>query len=210
MAVARYSSPSQCEINFYWETPDITKDFPGSIFLTQSWVKSKTQSLLIPSHLESSECEKCPDCDAVSLLAWVCGECGYSENPNYELPEDFYQTKKAKTIAKKNAQNFLSHGVCVYSYEIDQETQKISHLFVRYQSKTYQIHIQEYSIISTKEFSRFSDDEGNIVSKIAFPVWAMTYQFWNKNRTLWPIYQKYHKDFYTSTLEFLQHFHQAH
>jgi len=58
----------------------------------------------------------------------------------------------------------------VYSYEIDQETQKISHLFVRYQSKTYQIHIQEYSIISTKEFSRFSDDEGNTVSKIAFPV----------------------------------------
>jgi hypothetical protein len=212
--MASFSHPSQIPLDFLHEKQEsiIPEDlFPWSLEWASTWVRKKVLKSLTSAPVESFELEKCPDCDELSLFAWKCTECWYSDNPDYELPQDFYQTRRSKKIAANNSviqnkTNFQYKWMEVYRYEKN-DLWQVHHIYFRNSKESFCVKISWYIIRPQTISSRFWEESETVIS-ILVPAGEISYQKANLKRKLWQIHKDHSQPIFDLVKHFLQDYHQ--
>jgi hypothetical protein len=209
--MASVSHPTQFHLDFLHDQPQISQDlFPWTIEKVWSRVKTWIRNIISIEKSEQVECEKCPDCDELALFLGKCNECWYCENPDYELPNSFYQTRRSKKITQKNSViqkkiNFQYKWMEVYRYEKN-DLWQITQLYFRNSKETFCIKISWYIIRPQTISSRFWEESETVIS-ILIPAWEISYQKATLKRKKWSLHKTHSQPVYDLVKHFLQDYH---
>ena len=209
--MASVFGPTQFHLDFLHDQPQISKDlFQGSFEWVSSCVRKKISKSIASTPFDTFELEKCPDCDELALFSGKCTECGYSENPDYELPNSFYQTRRSKAITQKKSVvqkkiNFQYKWMEVYRYEKNNLWQ-ITQIYFRNIKETFCVKISSYIIRPQTISSRFGEESETVIS-ILIPAWEISYQKATLKRKKWSLHKTHSQPVYDLVKHFLQDYH---